>query len=68
MIGIHFHANIKLQTAMCKDNDNSKSRAAIYVKFLTYIYKMILVAYIQCTKYSTFNISVEIQDIKFHQR
>ena len=29
---------------------------------------MILVDYIQCKKYSMFNISVELQDIQFHQR
>ena len=46
MIGRHFHANVKVQTAMCKDNNNSKGRAATYVKF--HIYKMILVDYIQC--------------------
>ena len=28
MIGRHIHANIKVPTAMCKDNNNSKSRAA----------------------------------------
>ena len=28
---------------------------------------MILVDYIQCKKYSIFNISVEFQDIQFHQ-
>ena len=33
MIGRHFHANIKVQSAMCKDNNNSKSRAATRVKF-----------------------------------
>ena len=33
MIGGHFHANMKVQTAMCKDNNNSKSRAAACVKF-----------------------------------
>ena len=65
MIGRHIHANIKVQTAMCKDNNNSKSRAATYVKFD--IYKMMLVDYIQCLKYSIFNISVEFQDINFHQ-
>ena len=32
MIGRHFHANMKVQTAMCKGNNNSKSRAAKYVK------------------------------------
>ena len=37
MIGRHFHANIKVQTAMCKDNNNSKSKAATYVKFDIYI-------------------------------
>ena len=37
IIGRHFHANIKVQIAMCKDN-NSKSRAATYVKFDMYIY------------------------------
>ena len=36
MIGRHFHANIKVQTAMCKDNNNSKSRAATYVQFDIY--------------------------------
>ena len=35
MIGRHFYANLKVQTAMCKDNNNSKSRAAINVKFAT---------------------------------
>ena len=57
MIGRHFHANMKVQTAMCKDNNNSKSRAATYVK--CDIYKMILLDYIQCIS----NISVEFQDI-----
>ena len=39
MIGRHFHANMKVHTAMCKDNNiNSKSRAATYVKFDIYIY------------------------------
>ena len=33
MTGRHFHANMKVQTAMRKDNNNSKSRAATYVKF-----------------------------------
>ena len=33
MIGRHFHANIKMQTATCKDNNNSESRAATSVKF-----------------------------------
>ena len=28
MIGRHFHANMKVQTAMRKDNNTSKSRAA----------------------------------------
>ena len=37
MISRHFHSNMKVQTAMCKDNNNSKSRAATYVKFDTYI-------------------------------
>ena len=37
MIGRHFHENIKVQTAMCKDNNNSRSRAATYVKFDIYI-------------------------------
>ena len=37
MIGRHFHANISVQTAMCKDNNNSKSRVATYVKFDIYI-------------------------------
>ena len=31
-IGRHFHANMKVQTATCKDNNNSKSRAATWVK------------------------------------
>ena len=35
MIGRHFHTNMKVHTATCKDNNNSKSRAATYtyVKF-----------------------------------
>ena len=33
MIGRQFHANMKVQTAACNDNNNSKSRAAIYVEF-----------------------------------
>ena len=33
MIGRHFHANMKVQTATCKDNNNSKSRAVTCVKF-----------------------------------
>ena len=33
MIGRHFDAHAKVQTAVCKDNSNSKSRAATYVKF-----------------------------------
>ena len=33
MIGPHFHENMKVQTATSKDNNNSKSRAATYVKF-----------------------------------
>ena len=33
VIGRHFQANMKVQTAMCKDNNNSKSRAATCVKF-----------------------------------
>ena len=37
MIGRHFHANMKVQTAVCKDNNNSKSRAATYLKFDKYI-------------------------------
>ena len=56
---------MKVQTAMCKDNNSSKGRAATYVKFD--IYKTILVDYSQCIKCSFFNISVELQDIKFHQ-
>ena len=37
MIGRHFHANMKVQTVkMCKDNNNSKSRAATHVKFDIY--------------------------------
>ena len=31
--GRHFQANKKVQTEMCKDNNNSKSRAATCVKF-----------------------------------
>ena len=65
MIGQHFLVNMKVQTAMCKDNNSSKGRAATYVKFD--IYKTILVDYIQCIKYLFFNISIELQDIKFHQ-
>ena len=60
MIGGHFHANM---TAVCKDDDNSKSKAAKYVKFD--IYKMVLVDYIQSIKFSIFNISVEVQDVTF---
>ena len=67
MIGRHFHANMKVHTAMCKDNNNSKSRAATYLKILHIYIKMISVDYIQCIKYSIFNIRVEFQDIKFHQ-
>ena len=37
MIGRHFHANMKVQTATCKDNNNSKSGEATCVKFNTYI-------------------------------
>ena len=33
MIGRQFHANMKVQTTTCKDNNNSKSRAATCVKF-----------------------------------
>ena len=33
MIGRHFHPNMKVQTATCKNNNDSKSRAATYVKF-----------------------------------
>ena len=36
IIGHHFHANIIVQAAMCKDNNNSKSRAATRVKFDIY--------------------------------
>ena len=43
---------MKVQIGMCKDNNNSKSRAATYLKFHIYIYKMISVDYIQCIKYS----------------
>ena len=67
MIGRHFHANMKVQIAMRKDDNNSKTGAATNVKFVIYIYIMILVDYIQCIKYSIFNISVEFQDIKCHQ-
>ena len=65
IIGWHFLTNMKVQTAMCKDSNSSKGRAATYVKFD--IYKTILVDYSQCIKCSFFNISVEFQDIKFHQ-
>ena len=62
MTGRHFHPNMKVQTAMCKDNSNSKSRAATYVKFdiyiYIYLYIMILVDYIEWIKYSVFNTSV----------
>ena len=33
MIGRHFHVNTKVPTVTCKDNNNSKSRAATCVKF-----------------------------------
>ena len=36
MIDLHFHANMKVQTAMCKNSNNSKSRAATCVKFDMY--------------------------------
>ena len=39
MISRHFHANMKVQTAICKDNNNSKSRAATYVKFDIYFWQ-----------------------------
>ena len=48
MIGRHFHANMKVQTATCKDNNNSKNRAATWEKFDIYIYKVILADYIPC--------------------
>ena len=32
-IGRHFYVNMKVQTATCKDKNNSKSRAATFVKF-----------------------------------
>ena len=53
-----------------KDNNNSKSRPATYVAFdiYIYIYIMISVDYIQCIKYSIFNISIEFQDIKFRRQ
>ena len=41
---------MKVQTAMCKDKNNSKSRAATYVKFNMYV--MISVDYNLCIKYS----------------
>ena len=37
MIGRHFHVNMKVQTVMCKDNNNLKSRAATYMKFDIYV-------------------------------
>ena len=66
MTGRHFHANMKVQTATCKDNNNSKSRAAACVNF-EIKYKMIFVRYIQCIKYPIFKISLEFQDVKVHQ-
>ena len=33
MIGCQFHANVKVPTATCKDDNNSKRRAGTYVKF-----------------------------------
>ena len=33
MIGRHFHANMKVKNATCKDNSNSKSREVTSVKF-----------------------------------
>ena len=33
MTGRQFHANMKVQTSTCRDNSNSRSRAATYVKF-----------------------------------
>ena len=67
MFGRHFHTSMKVQIARCKDNNNSKNRAATFVKFYIYIYIMISVHYIQYIKYSIFNVRVEFQDIKFHQ-
>ena len=45
-IGHHFHANMKVQTAMCKDNNKSKSRAATYIHtyIYTYIYQNIFIS------------------------
>ena len=37
MICCHFHANMKVQTAMCKDNNNSKSRAATCMNHYIFI-------------------------------
>ena len=75
MIRSHFHANMKVQTAMCKDDNNSRSRAATYVKFeiniKLYIYDMYMiytnVHYIQCIKCPIFKISREFQSVKVHQ-
>ena len=69
MISRHFQANMKVQTAMCKDNNNSKSRAATYVKFdiYIYVYNDISRLYLVYKIYSIFHISVKFQDIKFHQ-
>ena len=66
MIGRHSHANMKVQTATCKDNNNSKRRVATCLK-CEINYKMILVHYIQCMKYPIFKISFEFQDVKVHQ-
>ena len=37
MIGRHFNANMKVQTVVCEDTNNSKCRAATNVKFDVYI-------------------------------
>ena len=37
MTARHFQGNMKVQTAMCKDNNNSKRRAATNGKFDIYI-------------------------------
>ena len=62
MIGLPFYANLKVQTATCKDNNNSKSKAATYVKF-----EMIWVHYIQCINYPICKVSHEFQSAKVCQ-
>ena len=67
MIGCQFDANMKVQMQRVKIiNNNSKSRAAAYVKFDINI-KMILVHYIQCIKHPIFKVNLEFQGVKFYQ-